>query len=40
MFILEANRKTQYGTGSVVKTAIRNAAYSLAKPAINLIQYY
>ncbi len=33
--ISEASRNTRYGTVSVVKTAIRNAACSLAKPASN-----
>ena len=35
--ISEASRNTRYGTVSVVKTAIRNAACSLAKPTSNLL---
>ena len=34
--ISEARLNTRYGTECVVKTAVRNAAYSLAKPASNL----
>ena len=38
--ISEASLNTRYGTGSVVKTAIRNVACNLAKPASNLLTYY
>ena len=40
MVISEASRNTRYGTESVVKTAIRNAACSLAKLASNLLWNY
>ena len=40
LVISEASRNTRYGTESVVKTAIRNAACSLAKPASNLLLCY
>ena len=40
LVISEASRNTRYGTESVVKTAIRNVACNLAKPASNLLLCY